>query len=59
MFIEKCLSTSLEFRRNGIEDLTYRPYGTKELEGTRFYKHIVPMGLKNNVHVHVYGYNFQ
>ncbi|MDE0317693.1 MAG: hypothetical protein OXM61_22675 [Candidatus Poribacteria bacterium] len=26
MFIEKCYPPPLEFRRNGIEDLTYRPY---------------------------------
>ena len=30
MFIEKRYHPFLEFRRNGIEDLTYRPYETED-----------------------------
>ena len=42
MFIERCYPFFLEFRPNGIEEQTYRPYGTKEGVDKRHYKHIVP-----------------
>ncbi len=45
-------SAPIEFRRNDIEEYTYRPYGTKDM-GRVFviYKHIVPTKSTPNARV--------
>ena len=46
MFIEKSVSTLLEFRRNGKERETYRGYGFKGMNNTRFLQTFHSYGSK-------------